>query len=457
MTKGTLVYVDSMTAGDVADNHQDVSTLENESEDEHDDNHDDQYEGDDSSFSRDGESVTRNMYFTAMEVKKLLTESKGVHSEWPPDSHDLTLSFARQSIPTKLYNFLAWCLGFSSDPIDDEMVEIGSSENAKVVSIAQDLIYAQSKGKKQTHKSLALGMAVRQMTGSVRLLRILHGLGHTASTDVIYKHDTALAILSSNGAGKEITLPRSINPQAFTTIVWDNNDFNEETVSGKGTTHVANGIILQNENTGQLLPKKITVSKKNRTIVAPETNIVPYTSKEKGTISLRNESSEIPLEEECHRHEQNMGRNADFSYLLSRKNASENGESLPGWTGFNTQVYKEIRSVSSIGYLPVIDAPVTDMSTVNTLLRHSVSICQRLQIPEIVLVFDEAIYAKAQMIRWKHDDLKERLVIRLGDFHTVMSFCSAISKIFKDAGLQVRTFTNRFCDWLIVTLKDNIL
>jgi hypothetical protein len=132
-----------------------------------------------------------------------------------------------------------------------------------------------------------------------------------------------------------------------------------------------------------------------------------------------------------------MGRNADFVYMLSRYYASESENCLPGWTGFNTQVHKEKRRVSNIGYLPVIDAPVTDMATVNEILRHSVSICQRLQLPEIVLVFDEAIYAKAQMIRWKNEDLKNCLVIRLGDFHTIMSFCSAIAKIFKDAGLQV--------------------
>ena len=438
MTKGTLVYVDSMTAGDVADAYQD-STLESQSEDESDD--DDHYEGSDYDFRRrrDEVSMNKNMYFTALEVRKLLTESKGVDSEWPPDSHDLTLSLARQSIPVRLYNFLAWCVGYSSDPVENQMVEISSNQSAKIVSIAQDLIYAESNGKKQTHKALALGMAVRQITGSVRLLRILHGLGHTASTDTVYRHDTALAISSSNGAEKEITIPRNISPETFTTIVWDNNDFNEETVSGKGTTHVANGIIVQKKDVGQTLGEKITVSKKNRTIAAPETNIVRYVIKEKGTLSLRNESSEISLEEESYRPQQNVGRNADFLYLLSRKNASEDGESLPGWTGFNTKVYKEIRSSSNIGYLPVIDAPVTDMSTVNTLLRHSVSICQRLQVPEVVLVFDEAIYAKAQMIRWKHDELKKRLVIRLGDFHTVMSFCSAISKIFKDAGLQVST------------------
>ena len=41
------------------------------------------------------------------------------------------------------------------------------------------------------------------------------------------------------------------------------------------------------------------------------------------------------------------------------------------------------------------------------------------------------------MIRWKHNELKKRLVIRLGDFHTVKSFCGAITIIFKDASLQV--------------------
>ena len=228
MTKGTLVYVDSMTAGDVADAYQD-STLESQSEDESDD--DNHYEGSDYDFRRrrDEVSMNKNMYFTALEVRKLLTESKGVDSEWPPDSHDLTLSLARQSIPVRLYNFLAWCVGYSSDPVENQMVEISSNQSAKIVSIAQDLIYAESNGKKQTHKALALGMAVRQITGSVRLLRILHGLGHTASTDTVYRHDTALATSSSNGAEKEIAIPRNISPETFTTIVWDNNDFNEET------------------------------------------------------------------------------------------------------------------------------------------------------------------------------------------------------------------------------------
>ena len=296
-------------------------------------------------------------------------------------------------------------------------------------------------------------MAVRQMTGSMRLLRILHGLGHTVSTATVYRHDTALALLSREEEGTEITIPRNIIPNVFTTIVWDNNDFNEETVSGKGTTHVANGIIVQNAEVSPRPAEKKTISRSIRTIKAPETHITPYRSKERGTLSLSN----IPFEEEDHSQEQNLGRKIDYLYLVSRKDASENGKSLSGWTGFNTSIYQLTRSVSTIGYLPIIDTPVTDMSTINTLLQHSISISKRLNLPEIVLVFDEAIYAKAQMIRWKDKDLMKNMVVRLGEFHTVMSFCSAISKIFKDGGLQANIFCELtvactiriWCDYLI--------
>ena len=339
MNKGTLVYSDTLTVANDADctTEQTESRSDSESDSE-------EEECGHQNIERDKEVKITDIYFIALEIRKLLRESKGINAEWPLDSHDLTFPHAKESIPVMLYNFLAWSIGFTSDPSTDKKVEISSKEDAKVVSIAQDLIYAESKGKKQTHKSLALGMAVRQMTGSVRLLKILHGLKHIASTDTISRHDTALAIISSEEDGKDIKIPRNISQDIFATIVWDNNDFNEETLSGKGTTHVANGIIVQNENTRFAgLAGKATVSKKQRTMKAPETKIIPFMSKEKGTLSLRSESFELSIEEENHRCQQALGRNADFLYVSWRKSASDSGEYLPGWTGFNTNIYEEVR------------------------------------------------------------------------------------------------------------------
>ena len=164
--------------------------MDSQSEDENDyDDADDDNDGLNKSnvnVFEDEASVIRNLYFAALEVRKLLRESKGITSNWPPDSHDLTTALARQSVLVKLYNFLAWPLGFSSDLVDSEIVNVTPSKDAKVLLIVQDLIYAESSGKRQTHKSLALGMAVGQITGSMQLLRILRRLGHTASTATVY-------------------------------------------------------------------------------------------------------------------------------------------------------------------------------------------------------------------------------------------------------------------------------
>lgn len=75
------------------------------------------------------------------------------------------------------------------------------------------------------------------------------------------------------------------------------------------------------------------------------------------------------------------------------------------------------------------------MSTVKTILTRRVQIADQLELEHVVLVFDQAIYAEAQQIRWK-DELTKRTVIRLGEFHTCMSYLSILGKRFGDAGLQ---------------------
>lgn len=113
------------------------------------------------------------------------------------------------------------------------------------------------------------------------------------STDTVSKHDTAWAIISCEGHENEIKIPRNIVQGLFTTIVW-NNEFNEETLSGKGTTHVANCIIIHSGHPELTeLSEKAPVSKKKRTIKVPETKTLPFTNTEKGTFLLQGERTQI--------------------------------------------------------------------------------------------------------------------------------------------------------------------
>ena len=48
---------------------------------------------------------------------------------------------------------------------------------------------------------------------------------------------------------------------------------------------------------------------------------------------------------------------------------------------------------------------------------------------------DQALYAKACEVAWKHKDLYAE-VLKLGTFHTIFNLLSIIGKRFQDAGLR---------------------
>lgn len=123
-------------------------------------------------------------------------------------------------------------------------------------------------------------------------------------------------------------------------------------------------------------------------------------------------------------------------WTLVRLHAAEK-QTVCGWTGFNILVRSEIDvSQDNIGYLPTIDAPATNMSTVFEVLRQSVKIKESLKLKSIVVVFDQALYAKAADIKWKHSERFESIVLRMGVFHTIATFLGILGKRFQDAGLR---------------------
>ena len=127
----------------------------------------------------------------------------------------------------------------------------------------------------------------------------------------------------------------------------------------------------------------------------------------------------------------------DLTYILIKHVCAATEEVLPGWTGFNTLLCKYIPDVSRVGYLPVIDASPTEYATINAILERSKEIADKLELRYAVLVFDEAVYAKVEQVRWKEEIFRNRFIVRLGEFHTIMTYLSATSKIFEDGGLKV--------------------
>ena len=97
-------------------------------------------------------------------------------------------------------------------------------------------------------------------------------------------------------------------------------------------------------------------------------------------------------------------QNKNLLWILVRLHTTEN-QTIPGWTGCNIKVRNEEQvSQDNIGYLQTIDAPASNMSTVFEVLSQSLKIKDSLRLNAIVVVFDQAIYAKAMEIKWKHSE-----------------------------------------------------
>ena len=90
----------------------------------------------------------------------------------------------------------------------------------------------------------------------------------------------------------------------------------------------------------------------------------------------------------------------------------------------------------TVGYLPTINAPAAAMNTVIEVLTQALKIKESLGLKEIVCVFDQALYAKAADITWKHPEKFQPIVLRMGVFHTMCNFLGVIGKRCLDAGLR---------------------
>ena len=59
-------------------------------------------------------------------------------------------------------------------------------------------------------------------------------------------------------------MPVNIFPNIPVCLVWDNNDFREDTLSGKNTTHCTTGIVIQPAVATCALPPKPTETKPSK-------------------------------------------------------------------------------------------------------------------------------------------------------------------------------------------------
>ena len=125
---------------------------------------------------------------------------------------------------------------------------------------------------------------------------------------------------------------------------------------------------------------------------------------------------------------QEMSSNKNLIWFLCRYFNKEK-QNISSWTGINIKTRRENLVLrDTVGYLPTIDSPATAMNTIFEVLMKAHQTKDELKLKHVVVVFDQAIYAKAVEIIWKYRDLFADIDPRLGAFHTISCFLSVIGK-----------------------------
>ena len=168
--------------------------------------------------------IAHQVYHTSKELRNLFLDVKPVLS-WPPKA-DATL------VPDMVYNMLAWILTSDTEFSTEWVTSLPNHAHRWILSLGQDLIHCVSRGRTKTPKHVPLPITVKSLTGSAELVTLLNRFGHGLSYSQIEELETAIAEQQITNLHNGVLLPTVCSPSVSAVFCWDNNDLQEETLSG---------------------------------------------------------------------------------------------------------------------------------------------------------------------------------------------------------------------------------
>ena len=355
---------------------------------------------------------------------------------------NIGIKHAEKVVPESLYLFLKLVCSSDEELFDDE-ADDGAPCNtlhARILSIAQDVVFLASGGKKKTPKHQGIGLTIHQTTRSKNLVQILHAAGHSISYESVLRSDTAIAndaISRFNRHGHVV--PRNFEGKqmpGYIRFANDNIDINEETLSGKGTFHAS-------QTAAFLTPADETHEEELKiergTLQSIQVPDYFLSLKESAIGTTKPEPvfmSEVSMGPLTKDHDMGVYADTkDIAWFLCR-NVDRNNQKIPMWSGFNQQISTERAPQTEIGRLPIINFPAHEYDTIRTVIQNCIGMTKAAGQRHTLITFDEQLYCKAKLLQWHRPRECENLIIMLGGFHTQMNFVKVIGHFMEDSGLS---------------------
>ena len=134
-------------------------------------------------------------------------------------------------IPEEVLQFFKYLIIDAGNRISDS-----SSKLRRIRSISEDVVYSVTSGRKKPSKHVKLGLVIKSLTGSKKVIEMINHYGHCASYTIIEELDTELTF--SSYSENFITPPEmKRSPNLCTGLAFDNFDRFAEASTGKDTSH----------------------------------------------------------------------------------------------------------------------------------------------------------------------------------------------------------------------------
>ena len=354
----------------------------------------------------DTDSEKKRIIKTAAKLILRDIESIEAQEEYPCstdiNSHDFNMDY----VPTSLQLFLL------------QLIDSTKKER-KVASIGQAIIQA-SMPRKGIIAPLQLGLGVQMhhLFGSKYLIEILHSMGFCSSYQEVQRFEASAA--TSQGPGVDKT------DHQFVQFVADNVDHNSCTLDGYNTFH---GMGMIATVTPAVEHKRIVrrIETSNEDLVAiGKIDVTYYTQ-------FENNMDQLVFKQLSEIVDGNDFDELDFLIKIARPLKVDS----PGWSGImQTVQHGHFPGKSSVLFLPMINMNPSDLSCIYSTLTFIVRQCQ-LNDSTPVITFDQPLYWKAINIVENEPDGSDvkSVVVRLGGFHTEMSFLGSIGRLMESSGL----------------------
>lgn len=331
-----------------------------------------------------------------------------------------------------------------------------SKKELSIFSIGQDLIYAAFGHRIKTSKHITLGLAVKSLCNSKKVVNILSRCGHCCSYTTLEELETELTFSTVNSA---YVCPEDIlrHPDLNTGVAFDKFDRFVETLNGKDTLHDTVGIIFQDivqnpdpvsvESSSSCVHENsaideimhgnfsesavITTKTKNRKRKAFEEvtfKLHPFTKKLKITTVSQLDISKL------NKAPDNLStwKQLDVTWMLLHKCKISD---VPMWVGFHSKILIDDSRVQQVSYLTPINESPTNNSTVLKTLELSQDIANECQAPYVQITYDLAIARTSYCIQAQESPRFDNIFIHLGAFHIEMAFFKAVGTFIEDCGL----------------------